>query len=123
MVEALTAIRHMTSTRLPIGNSTLPYDILLVVLRQKPSDEKLTVKRLLASLPHSATGIRYHFDHLREGGWIKLTPDKIDARVKVVIPTKKLMREFDSLCRNLMPIFETAALPGKRVSWPAQPLA
>jgi DNA-binding MarR family transcriptional regulator len=45
-------------------------------------------------------GIRHHFDKLIRGGWIECRKSSKDARVKLVFPTDKLLKEIDMLSHN-----------------------
>ena len=89
-------VRELVGNKLPISNSLLPLDILLVVL-DKNHNEYLTVKQLFASVPYSHTGLRYHFRRLLEDGWLRLDVIKDDKRNRVVMPTQKLLLQFEDL--------------------------
>jgi hypothetical protein len=89
-------VRELVGNKLPISNSLLPLDILLVVL-DKNHKEHLTVKQLFASVPYSHTGLRYHFGRLLKDGWLELDVIQADRRNRVVMPTQKLLVQFDDL--------------------------
>ena len=57
-------------------------------------NENLTIKQLLASVPHSDAGIRIHFEILLNDQFIELQESSHDRRVRYVKPTKKLEKIF-----------------------------
>lgn len=75
---------------LPVGTSLVALDILLAVALIGLRNERVTVKGLFSSLPHSVMGIRHNFDRLIADGWIELKQVEFDARIKYVQPTRKL---------------------------------
>lgn len=68
--------------------------------------KELTVKALLATLPYSDMGLRYHFRKLVYSGWIELHAVNGDARVKQVKPTEKLSKHWELLSNSLTPILK-----------------
>jgi len=90
-------LRQRISERLPIGNSLLPLDILVVVMMECGDKETLTVKRLFATLPYSSTGVRYHFERLLNDGWLEFDDGINDKRIKIVKPSPKLIDTFERL--------------------------
>lgn len=107
-VDVLFNVRQHITNNLPVGNSFLPLDILLAVLRESSKNELLTVKRLFASLPHSHTGLRYHFDKLLVEGWLELEAVDCDKRIKIVKPTVKLTTQFDLMSQSLLSTFNSS---------------
>lgn len=101
IVDVLQKIRLVTSSHLPIGHSTIPYDIFLHLLRCNAIEEKTTVKSLFTCLPYSDMGVRYHFNRLIENGWIDLATDNHDLRVKICYPTDKLNIRVEKLVQEL----------------------
>ncbi len=87
---------------MPIGNSFIPYDILLMVLKASLSGEDLTVKALFASLPYSLMGTRSHFNKLIKENWIELHNGDADSRIKRVKPSEKLIKKVIELTNNLI---------------------
>lgn len=78
----LTQIRTLSHHHLPLSHSFIPYDILLTIYSYSINDGPPSVKILFASLKHSESGIRYHFERLKSMGWIELLPSERDNRVK-----------------------------------------
>jgi DNA-binding MarR family transcriptional regulator len=93
-------LRKLIAVKLPVQNSLLPLDILLVVLDTKNSN-CLTVKKLFASLPHSQTAFRYNFSRLLKDDWIALSRVETDKRTRIVVPTIKLLSRFEELINEL----------------------
>lgn len=79
----LSEIRALSHQHLPMSHSFIPYDILLSIISHKVNGNSISVKSLFASLRHSDSGIRYHFDRLISMGWISLYQDQNDNRVKL----------------------------------------
>jgi len=100
-VRQLKVSREVTATHLPIGHSFIPYDILLVVANTHMSKKPLTIKSLFASLPYSDMGTRYHFNHLKNNGWIELVTDKNDSRNKLCKPSKKFHSKIRMIAKEL----------------------
>lgn len=100
-VNSLLDLRERISEKLPIGNSLLALDILVVVMKSDGGGELLTVKRLFATLPYSSTGVRYHFERLLNDGWLEFDHDANDRRIKVVKPSHKLIDTFENLSEEL----------------------
>ncbi len=97
-------LRQRISKRLPIGNSLLPLDILVVVMMGFSDSEALTVKRLFATVPYSNTGLRYHLERLLNDGWLEFDTGITDKRIKIVRPSPKLIDTFELLSGELHPI-------------------
>jgi hypothetical protein len=93
--------REITSTHLPIGHSFIPYDILLLIATSHIAQKPLTVKSLFTSLPYSDMGTRYHFNRLKNNGWIELVVDTKDGRNKLCKPTKKFQTRFRLIAKDL----------------------
>ena len=94
-------IRYLISDYLPVGQSFIPFDILLTVLNGDRDGNDLTVKALFASLPYSDMGIRYHFKRLIEKEWISLHNGDADTRIKRVKATLKLKNAFLEISKHI----------------------
>jgi DNA-binding MarR family transcriptional regulator len=93
-------IRQLITQKLPVQNSLIPLDILLVILDIKNAD-CLTVKQLVASVSQSHTGFRYHFSRLIKDDWIELKTVETDKRTRIVVPTRKLLNKFEEFAEEL----------------------
>ena len=65
----------------------------------------MAVKALFAALPYSDMGIRYHLNRLIKSNWIELRKSDKDARVKIVLPSSKLLKRLHLLTTNLEKTF------------------
>jgi hypothetical protein len=79
----LSQIRSLSHSHLPLSHSFIPYDILLTILSHTLGDQPPSIKALFASLKHSESGTRYHFERLINMGWIDLMTHDKDSRVKL----------------------------------------
>jgi DNA-binding MarR family transcriptional regulator len=91
MIEAIFKLRQWCQTNLPIENSLIAYDLILLLSIHNYSNGHITVKHLFASLPHSATAVRYHYQRFIDDKWIEHYPDTKDKRIKYVRPTEKFI--------------------------------
>jgi DNA-binding MarR family transcriptional regulator len=91
MIEAIFRLRRWVQENLPIENSLIAYDLILLLSIHNYSNGRITVKQLFGSLPHSPTAIRSHYQRFLDDGWIELSPDPNDRRIRYVQPTKKFI--------------------------------
>jgi hypothetical protein len=103
-VAKLISARDICFKLLPIGQSFIAYDILLLVIHSHISKQNLTLKNLFASIPYSVMGARHHLRRLVGDGWIELVVDNKDNRVKICRPTEKLCIRIDLLFEELKDI-------------------
>lgn len=103
VAELLQISRKISAQHLPIGHSFIPYDLLLqVYLSELNGDQSpLNIKSLLASLPYSDMGVRYHLRRLIEGDWIEIEKDGEDPRMRNVIAKPKTHKRFDLITDHL----------------------
>lgn len=92
IISKLFLLRGCDKKILPIANSLVAYDLLMQIVIVYKTNQTITVKSLFSSLPHSYTAVRYHYKRLLKEEWIKLRSDDIDARVKYIEPTDKLIK-------------------------------
>jgi hypothetical protein len=105
LVNLLKDIRWQISTHLPIGHSYIPQDIIFKVLDGHFENREMSVKILFAELPYSVMGTRHHFDRLLKSDWIESRKSEKDARVKIVLPSTKLLKRLNLLTNNLEKTF------------------
>ena len=91
LIEAIFELRAWCSKHLPIENSLIAYDLLLLLSIHNYSNGHITVKQLFASLPYSYTAVRGHYQRYVNDGWIEHYPDIKDKRIKYVRPTEKFV--------------------------------
>ena len=58
LIEAILSLRQSFQKYLPIENSLIAYDLILLLSIHNYSKGHITVKQLFKSLPHSTTAIR-----------------------------------------------------------------
>ncbi len=91
IIEALFKLRAWCRQHLPIENSLIAYDLLLLLAIHNYSNGHITVKQLFASLPYSYTAVRVHYQRYLDEGWIEHYTDPSDKRIKYVRPTQKFI--------------------------------
>lgn len=91
LIEAILSLRQSFQKYLPIENSLIAYDLILLLSIHNYSKGHITVKQLFKSLPHSTTAIRYHYTRFINDGWIEVYSNLEDKRVKFVRPTQKFI--------------------------------
>ena len=107
VINLLIQVREITSSHLPIGHSFIPYEMMLIVVSHYISQEELTVKRLFNSGEFSEMGNRYHFRRLIEKDFIVLKNHPNDSRLKLILPSQKLLDCFDQVSKQLFDTFLT----------------
>jgi hypothetical protein len=105
-IKLLAEIRGHLSTHFPFGSSTIAEDIIFKVLNTYFSGTELSVKILFAELPYSLMGTRHHFNRLLKDDWIECIKSDKDARVRLVIPTNRLLEQITFLSENFQKIFD-----------------
>jgi len=91
----LNTLRDNTLSYLPVADyrsSRIHLDLLIYLACHL--GDKVTVKQLLASVPHSDAGIRTHFEALLRQGLIELKNSPKDRRVRYVKVTPKMNKVF-----------------------------
>lgn len=63
--------------------------------------QRLPLKHLIAKVDRSQTGIRYHYKFLLDDGWITTESCPLDARIKYITPTDKLIKAYHQLLIEL----------------------
>jgi DNA-binding MarR family transcriptional regulator len=96
LMEAIFSLRQSLAKHLPIQNSLVAYDLILLLAIHNYARGHITVKQLFSSLPYSATAVRYHYSRFINDGWIENYKDSKDKRIKYVRPTLKLIEAVNS---------------------------
>jgi DNA-binding MarR family transcriptional regulator len=105
LIRAIFNLNQWVKENLPIENSLIAYDIFLLLSINSYSNNKISVKNLFTSLPHSPTAIRHHYQRLINDGWIEHYLDPKDKRVKYIQPTKKfiqIINVYESYAKKLL---------------------
>jgi hypothetical protein len=100
----LLQIRNEISNYLPINNSLIPLDLLLVAAAGNDLGHH-SVKSLFISLQHSSMGLRYHFQKLIDLNLLELYFSEEDKRVKIVVPSNLLKENIQLITRNIRDIY------------------
>lgn len=79
---------------LPIENSTIAYEIILVTMKFYVDQKELSLKQLFFNNNFTEMGARYHLDRLVKNDWLILDKSENDRRVKIVKPTQNLVNSF-----------------------------
>lgn len=93
-IEQHIQLRKWIYLNLPIEDSFIAYDLLLMIASAFTNSQQLTVKQLFSSLPHSYSAIRAHYIRLIDRGLIEHDHHPEDKRVKYVKPSQKLVELF-----------------------------
>lgn len=89
----------------PIRNSSIVFDLILIVNHYNLINQNLTLKKIFLSLPYSENGIRKQIRHLVKFGWLDIYKSRIDGRIKLVKPSKKLIKSYKKYCDLLDSLF------------------
>jgi DNA-binding MarR family transcriptional regulator len=110
MIEAIFKLRAWCRQNLPIENSLIAYDLILLLSIHHYSNGHITVKQLFASIPHSYTAVRIHYQRFLDEGWIEHYPDPSDKRIKYVRPTQKFIEMINRYAEAANDIFKIEGL-------------
>jgi len=91
MIESIFALRSWCKDNLPIENSLIAYDLILILAINNYAENNISIKELFASVPHSYTAVRGHYLRFVNDGWVEHYLDESDKRIKYVRPTAKLI--------------------------------
>lgn len=115
-IERHIQLRKWIYLNLPIEDSFIAYDLLLIIANAFTNTQQLTVKQLFSSLPHSYSAIRAHYMRLIDRGLIQHDPNPEDKRVKYIKPSDKLIKlihEFEDASNQILKINEAPVLNSK----------
>ena len=102
--QKLLISRNKVVSSLPIDQSLVALDIIYSVMGKHLEGNPSPVKTVLADVPHSPTGVRYHYKRLLADGWLETEPCDYDSRIKYLRPTAKLVDAYFGLLEELAPI-------------------
>ena len=92
MIGSIFALRSWCKKHLPIENSLIAYDLILILAINNYAKNNISIKELFASVPHSYTAVRVHYLRFVKDGWVEHYLDHSDRRIKYVRPTAKLVK-------------------------------
>ncbi len=108
LATALVNVQHWVRGNLPVEQSALAYELILLVLERTLNGSPLTLKELFHSLPYSETGIRKQLVRFVKGGTMRIEVSRRDGRVRHVVAEPGLIDLFDGLTavlqQNLAPV-------------------
>lgn len=89
LVELLVEVKQVWRDICHEELSIIPTDILLSVVHRYVKGAPLSMKQLVAELPHSEAGIKQHLRKLEEKDLIMRHPCEHDGRVVRLIPSSR----------------------------------
>ena len=92
MIGSIFALRSWCKDHLPIKNSFIAYDLILILAINNYAKNNISVKELFASVPYSYTAVRGHYLRFVNEGWVEHYLDQSDKRIKYIRPTPKLVK-------------------------------
>jgi len=107
----LLAMRQSMLRHLYAGSSLIEFDLLILVFSNYAHQrEPLSVKALLAALPYSPMGSRYHLHEAAKRGLITLSRDTRDKRILRIVPSARLIDCFGRIETDLNPYLKPQLL-------------
>lgn len=91
--NALRLLRVINSAydHLPIENSLIAYEVILIAMKFHVEKEELPLKVIFSNKNFTEMGARYHLNRLIKNSWLDSERSQSDLRVRVISPTKKLI--------------------------------
>lgn len=105
LIGSIFKLRRWVEENLPIENSLIAYDLILLLSTHDYANSHITVKQLFSSLPHSATAVRSHYLRFVNDGWIEHYPAPKDKRIKYIKPTAKFIEIINAFTEVTSVIF------------------
>ncbi len=93
-VEGVINLRRWTQLRAPRVNSEIAQDLLVLVAHGTLVGQPVSVKAVIAELPHSEAGVRKQLALCRSEGWVEYRVHPGDGRVRVLTASRKLLDFF-----------------------------
>ncbi len=111
VAELMVQVRRSVLYNLPVGNSSIPFDLVLLLFSNHArGGAPMSIKTLFGSLPYSDMGMRYHLNALLSEGWISIERGPRDNRLRLVRPTEKLIERFESVVHELAQVVDSISL-------------
>lgn len=109
-IKNMLALRMWCRENLPTEDSLIAYDLMLLIAFNHSHQNKLSVKQLFNSLPHSYTAVRQHYNRFVKDGWIKHSNHTTDKRIKYIEPTEKFTITITNYTITVASIFKSPLL-------------
>jgi len=110
IIKKMVLLRNFSSVVLPMCDSLIAYDLILYIVITHSEHYPVTIKSLFASLPHSYSAIRYHYNRLLLEGYVIHKLDNKDKRIKYIEPTEKLIQSVVSYAKGSNSILEVSLI-------------
>jgi hypothetical protein len=110
MIKGMLTLRDWCKSNLPIEDSLVAYDIVLIIAISHYTKSPLSVKNLFSSMPHSYTATRYHYSRFISEGWLEHEGNEKDKRIKFVKATDKFIGAIDDYVAMATKIFSPPEL-------------
>jgi len=111
VAKLLMHVRRSVLHNFPIGNSSIAFDMALVLFANSARGrEPMNIKSLFGNLPYSDMGMRYHLNALIRDGWVVIDKSVKDSRSRLVRPTEKLLDRFDSVVHEVRQLLGNESL-------------
>lgn len=98
-------IRFWEEKNLPLSQSRIAFDLLLLIANCHYSETHLTLKYLFNSLNYSERGIRYVLEQFVSNGWCDIVGSCTDKRFRHVVASEKLTIAFESYEKTFITTF------------------
>ena len=94
LAENILAARYLMQSHLPLENSFLTFDLILIVMAYSNREVGLSIKAVYTRLDYAESRMRIVVRRLEREGWIEVVADQIDKRSKRIRPTTRLCDVF-----------------------------
>ena len=94
-VEGLINLRRWVQARAPLVDSDIAQDLLALVAYGTLVGQPVSVKAVIAELPHSEAGVRKQLALCRSEGWVEYRVHQADGRVRMLTASRKLLDFFE----------------------------
>ncbi len=95
VTSALIAMKTWEKTNLPQSQSTLAFEIFILIAHFTVCEKPLTLHQLFYSLEYSETGIRKQLAKLVEEGFCLIVSGSKDKRLKYVLASDRMLAVLD----------------------------
>ncbi len=90
-----------------MSDTLIAYDLILFMAITFAEKKPITPKQLFASLPHSYSALRHHYNRLLDDGYVIHKSGVLDKRVKYIEPTEKFLSSVVNYANKAKVILDT----------------
>lgn len=94
-LEGVINLRQWMQMRTPRLQSEIAQDLLVRVAHGTLTGRPVSVKEVIAELPHSEAGVRKQLALCRSEGWVEYRVHPNDGRVRVLTASRRLLDFFE----------------------------